>query len=311
MVGGLSKNEDESPCRRCFCDHEGHLLEPSKIKGLISIVIPLYNEEKAVGELLSQLQQVLSTVDFLFQLILVDDASTDATLLNLLSHRKLIDFEIISLQENSGHASAIWSGMRHASGEAIITLDGDLQHPPQLIPVFVEEFRDSNYDVIYAIRNDLSSERWTKRASSHLFFLTTRYIFGLHLIPYANDFRLISFDFFNDLTSKSQGVEVMRALLATHEHSYQRVSFDLRSRQIGETKFTLNKMLKLYAQTLSYASLRRTVFVSLLGLAITSALVVSGFAYSEASLPLFLLGGPTIGFFCLGLVALFLKLKNR
>lgn len=273
-------------------------------------MIPLFNEEASVDNLLFELYQVLNKLPLKAEVILVNDSSTDNTASKLHAASKIFGFKTITFHENSGHANAIWCGMRHAEGEMIITMDGDLQHPPNTILDLISEFTYSNVDVVYAIRNDLSMERILKRSTSHLFFVTFRYIFGLRLIPYANDFRLISKRYFEFVTSESSDIEIVRALLASHHHSYKTVGFNLQARRVGDSKFTFRKMINLYMRTLVYAPWSRSVFLMIIGFVIFGALVLSPFSlyiHPILKASLLILGVLSIG---LGFLVLIPKLRK-
>ncbi len=253
--------------------HDGYESKSATKSAYVSIVIPLFNEEESVDQLIVELSSVLGQIPYSTELILVDDSSNDGTLSKLHAANEVFQFTIISFKKNSGHASAIWSGMKHATGDVIVTLDGDLQHPPSLIPVLINEFHKAKVEVVYAIRNDLLSERWSKRVTSHMFFLTIRYVFGLRLIPYANDFRLIKKSYFDAITTAKTRVEIMRALLASHDHSFHTVGFNLHARKVGVSKFTIRKMLNLYGQTVLYAPRKRSIGLMSIG-AVTSGTFV-------------------------------------
>jgi glycosyltransferase involved in cell wall biosynthesis len=303
-----SQYSDGSFCAYCLCHHD----ENESDKGLgniqVSIVIPIFNEEESIDELLVGLHKVLNKLMMNTELILVDDSSTDESASKLNAASNIYELKIITLHKNSGHANAIWCGMKHAEGEVIITMDGDLQHPPELIPFLISEVEASKVDVVYAIRNDLVSERRAKRITSHVFFFTFRYVFGLRLVPYANDFRLIKRSYFNSITSKATRVEIMRALLATRHHSFKTVGFDLQARKLGESKFTFRKMLNLYLRTLTYVPWGRSVLFLSLGLLISGALL---FLRTNALIhPLFAISLAAVGISSLCLAIIVLSFKS-
>ena len=130
---------------------------------LLSIVVPLYNEESGVGTLFDRVTAVLDRLDIRSEVILVDDGSRDRTAA-LVNERAEKDqrIKLVRLSRNFGHQAAISAGMDHASGDALVVMDGDLQDAPEEIPAFLEKWREG-YDVVYAIRRS-RTEGWHKRA---------------------------------------------------------------------------------------------------------------------------------------------------
>ena len=124
------------------------------MKKRISIVVPVCNEEANVSVMTASLQNVFQSLPYDFTLIFVDDGSTDRTLeeiKKLAAHNDHIFF--ISLARNFGHQNALKAGLDMADGDAVIMMDGDLQHPPDLIPEMLQQW-ESGHDIVYTIRKD-------------------------------------------------------------------------------------------------------------------------------------------------------------
>lgn len=133
-------------------------------KMLVSLVIPVLNESDNVGALWARLRDVTAGVhDTRFEAVFVDDGSTDDTVdrIEALPAGEKLAWIVVSLSRNFGHQAAITAGMAHATGDAVIFLDADLQDPPELIATFLEHFRDG-YDVVYGVRKNRKEPMWLR-----------------------------------------------------------------------------------------------------------------------------------------------------
>jgi polyisoprenyl-phosphate glycosyltransferase len=128
----------------------------------IDVVIPIFNEEQIVKELIFRLQKATSDLNYQFKFILVDDGSTDDTLKHLLtlqgSEPRL---DVIKLSRNWGHQNAYNAGLDHSTGDALIFMDGDLEDPPELFPEFIAKWEEGN-EVVYAVKNSRQRTRFEK-----------------------------------------------------------------------------------------------------------------------------------------------------
>lgn len=138
---------------------------------VLSVVVPLYNEEETVGELLRRLLQTCRTLKEPFELVTVDDGSRDRTLDRLLElSRRNPELRVIRLSRNFGHMAALDAGIVSARGAAVVTLDGDLQDPPELIPRLFEKWREGA-DVVYALRTTREESGLQKTGTSLFYWL--------------------------------------------------------------------------------------------------------------------------------------------
>src|SRR5215469_8089360 len=123
-----------------------------------SIVIPAYNEEETLAELIERLRDVMDLLDGSAETLLVDDGSRDASYqLMVAAHDEDPRFKVLQLSRNFGHQIAITAGLDAAAGQAVVVMDGDLQDPPEVIPRLVERWREG-YDVVFAVRSRRQGE---------------------------------------------------------------------------------------------------------------------------------------------------------
>ncbi len=136
---------------------------------MISVVIPLFNEEKLVGRLLSELMLNLEQTGEAVEIVCVDDGSTDTTLLKLIQFQKEINcLKILSLSRNFGLQAALTAGIDYAKGEYVVLMDGDFQDPPELVPVLYEKIKATGADIVSAVRES-RNEKIVKRIYINIF----------------------------------------------------------------------------------------------------------------------------------------------
>ena len=144
-------------------------LEPTDECPVVSVAVPLYNEEENVRELHRRLDLTLSSLNLPYEIIFVNDGSRDGTA-RLIEELHRLDRHVIPLHlsRNFGHQAAISAGIDHARGQAIIIMDGDMQDPPEVLPRFLEKWHEG-YEVIYAVRQRRKENR-VKRLGYHCFY---------------------------------------------------------------------------------------------------------------------------------------------
>src|SRR6476469_4723299 len=137
----------------------------------LSIVIPVYNEEDVLPLLAQRLRPVADGLDATYEVITVDDGSNDQSPVVLQRlRREWPQLRVVRLRANAGHQAAISAGLACARGDYVVTLDADLQDPPEIIPLMLTAARDDGVDVVYGVRNDRSTDTWFKRVSARAFY---------------------------------------------------------------------------------------------------------------------------------------------
>src|SRR3990172_3583792 len=211
---------------------------------LLSIVIPMYNEEEVFPLLKSELTALKASLGCRVEIILVDDGSTDATY-QLIHEWALEDSSVktIALSRNFGHQIAISAGMDASSGDAVAIMDADLQDPPSLVPNMIAGYCEG-YEVVYGQRAEREGETWFKRASASLFYKLMRRFVDKRLPANTGDFRLVSRRVIEDLRRIREHERFVRGLVAWVGHPQKALPYVRPARAAGETKYPLIKMLR-------------------------------------------------------------------
>jgi glycosyltransferase involved in cell wall biosynthesis len=157
----------------------------------LSIVAPAYNEERNIPAFLAAMIPVLEGIGETFEIIFVDDGSRDGTL-GMLAAAASQDprIKVVGLARNFGKDIALSAGLAHASGQAVIPIDCDLQHPVELIPQFVAKWREG-YDMVIGVRSKRDEEGWLRRTLSQTYYKVMRSMTSVEIPPNAGDFRLL------------------------------------------------------------------------------------------------------------------------
>jgi dolichol-phosphate mannosyltransferase len=212
----------------------------------LSIVVPVYNNSASLSELHSRLLTTLSDIGLpSFELIFIDDGSVDDS---RMVAKKLCDVDprvkMIALSRNFGHQLAITAGFDATSGEAVVVMDADLQDPPEVIPQFVEKWREG-FDVVHGVRRHRAGESLFKVWTAALFYRVLRMLTRTHIIVDSGDFRLMSrraMDAFNGLRERARFVRGMVSWLG---YPQAMVYYDRVARRSGDSQYSFQKMMKL------------------------------------------------------------------
>ncbi|KAF0196929.1 MAG: family 2 glycosyl transferase [Bacteroidetes bacterium] len=210
----------------------------------VSVVIPCFNEKDNIEILYRHLSMILEIYPEL-ELIFVDDGSTDATLETIRSvAEKDPGVRYISLSRNFGHQYALKAGLDHAGGDCVISMDADMQHPPELIPVMIEKWREG-YEVVNTIRGDQKSLSVSKKFSSGLFYFIINRLSSVEIKPGIADFRLLDRKVVDALKQFSENHIFLRGLIPWMGFRQTSVHFEPAERHKGTTKYTFTRMLRL------------------------------------------------------------------
>jgi dolichol-phosphate mannosyltransferase len=230
---------------------------------LLSVVVPLCNEEATVRELRARVCAAMDDVPF--ELVLVDDASSDLTgeiLAGLADTDPRV--RVIHLSRNFGHQAALTAGLEHARGNVIVMLDGDLQDPPELIARMLEHWR-SGSDVVYGVRTERKGEGRVKLATARWFYRLFARVSDVDLSPNSGDFRLLDRRALDALLRMRERNRFLRGMTVWIGYTQTAVPYERDPRFAGETKYTARRMMRFSLDAISSFSWVPLQLATLLG----------------------------------------------
>jgi polyisoprenyl-phosphate glycosyltransferase len=208
----------------------------------LSIVAPAYNEERNLPAFLQALVPVLEKLGEPFEIIFVNDGSRDETL-GLLAAASATDprVKVVSLARNFGKDVALSAGLAHATGRAIIPIDCDLQHPPELIIEMVAKWREG-FDMVLGVREKRDEEGWARRTASRAYYRLMRMMTSVEIPPNAGDFRLIDRKIVDVINKMPERCRFMKGIFAWPGFKTTSVMFQASTRAAGATRWSFFKL---------------------------------------------------------------------
>ena len=298
----------------------------------LSIVVPFFNESDNIDLFLERTERVLRDLIYplggSYEFIFINDGSSDDSVEKLLQHRdRNPQIKIISLSRNFGKESAMCAGLHYATGAAVIPMDVDLQHPPEILPDLFNKWLEG-YDVVYAIRRDRQADSWMKRLTATFFYQLFNQLSETKIPEDTGDFRLMDRRVILALSELPERTRFMKGLFTWVGFRQTGVAYDCRSRASGKTKWN-NRRLWNFAldgiTSFSIVPLRVWAYIGLTVsfLALTYALyltigtVVVGIdipGYASLMVTMLFLGG--LNLFTLGVLGeylgrMFMEVKRR
>jgi dolichol-phosphate mannosyltransferase len=214
----------------------------SAMSPMLSVVAPMYNEEGNVEPFVRAVAKTMAEIGERYEIVLVDDGSGDATWQRICG-LGLPQVRGLRLARNFGHQAAIFAGMAAATGEAVITMDGDLQHPPETIPTLVELWRQG-FHVVNTHRLDAEDSSGFKKLTSRWFYSLFSALTGVPMEAGSSDFRLLDRKPLDALLSMRDADLFIRGQVAWLGFREQRVDYQAAKRLSGTTKFSLKRMVR-------------------------------------------------------------------
>ncbi len=209
----------------------------------LSLVVPVYNEEAALEPFFRTVEPIVEGLADDYEIICVNDGSTDGSLEGLRAMRaRNPRIKIIDLSRNFGKEQALTAGLDHATGDAVVPLDADLQDPPELIPEMVEKWRDG-FDVVLAVREDRHSDSLLKRVTAGWFYRVFRAMSDTDLPENAGDFRLMDRRVVDALKLMTERNRFMKGIFAWAGFRQAQVSYSRPERAAGASKWSGRKLL--------------------------------------------------------------------
>jgi dolichol-phosphate mannosyltransferase len=212
-----------------------------------SLVVPIYNEQAVLPILLRRLDAVMEALDAPVEAIFVDDGSEDTGPI-VLEAKARADrrYRFIKLSRNFGHQIAITTGMEHASGQAVVVMDADLQDPPEVVLEMIAKWRQG-YEIVYAERLSRAAESRFKRLTADLFYRLLAKLSDVEIPRNVGDFRLVDRRALDAFLAMPERDRFVRGMFAWIGFRQTVVQFHRQARAAGETKYSLAKMIRLAA----------------------------------------------------------------
>ncbi len=240
---------------------------PRPARPLISLIVPVYNEADAIPLFLAQLQSRLSVPGAAFEIVFVNDGSRDATLAMLLSVAETRpDVTVVNLSRNFGKEAAMTAGLDHATGDAVVLMDVDLQDPPELVAEFVAKWREG-FDIAYGLRSSRHGDTRLKSASAGWFYAWFNRISDTQIPANVGDFRLLDRRVVAALQQLPERGRFMKGLFAWVGFPSVAVEFQRPPRQAGTTKWNYWRLWNFAIEgvvSFSTAPLRIWTYIGLL-----------------------------------------------
>jgi len=210
---------------------------------LISVAVPVYNEQENIDALYREVVRYLEPLPYRFELIYIDDGSKDATplILDRLSQQDSRVRALI-LARNYGFQTALTCGMESAEGDAVITMDGDLQHPPSLLPTLIARW-EAGAEVVQTIRKDTDGVSWLKKLTSRAFYQLINAISKVHIVEGGSDFRLLDRKVVIGFRRFGERAKFIRGIISSIGYKQEYLEFVAPPRRAGKSKFSLGKMM--------------------------------------------------------------------
>ena len=211
------------------------------MKPYVSIVIPIYNEEKVIDIFHERLNSVLAGLNFTYEIIYIDDGSTDLTLDILKAQQEECNYVvIIQFRRNYGQTQALQAGFDHARGEIIISMDGDLQHDPKEIPVFIKKIEEG-YDIVSGWREKRVDNFWLRRLPSLIANKIMTIVSGVELHDFGTTFKAYQADLLKDINLYSDFHRFIPALAIPLGASVYEQPISNVNRNHGKSKYGLSR----------------------------------------------------------------------
>jgi undecaprenyl-phosphate 4-deoxy-4-formamido-L-arabinose transferase len=241
----------------------------------VSIVVPVYNEEKSLPLLMDRLYPVMSCLGCSFEIIFTNDGSQDLSQEILLKYVQCYPgVKVVEFNGNFGQHMAILAAFKHSTGEIVITLDADLQNPPEEIPRMISEI-ENGYDMVGTVR-EKRQDPYFRRVASRIVNITTNKITGMKMSDYGCMLRAYHRNIINNINACGESSTFIPALAQTFSSKATEIVVGHAERSQGESKYSLYRLLRLNFDLMTGFSVVPLQVFALLGI-ITSLLAI-GFA---------------------------------
>ena len=245
-------------------------------RSLITVIIPVYNEENQICENICVIREYLSQIDMEFELLLVDDGSTDKTWFKLrMLSEEIPRIKALRLSRNFGKEAALCAGLEAAEGDACIIMDADLQHPPELIPEMIRLWKEEGYEVVEGVKSQRGNENPVNKIGAHLFYYLLGKLSGFN-INQASDFKLLDKRVVLAWRRMKERDTFFRGMSAWIGFNRTSIPFTVKSRTKGVSKWSLFKLFKLAINAITSFSSLPLHIVTIMGLIFLAGSLILG-----------------------------------
>lgn len=235
----------------------------------LSIVAPMYNEEKNIDYFIKRLLPLLDSLNMGYEIICINDGSNDNTQEKLINYNKTNPaIKVINFSRNFGKENALTAGLHYSQGQAVIPIDTDLQDPPELIHALLAKWREG-YDVVYALRKKRHGETLSKRLTANLFYRFINFLSETPIPKNTGDFRLLDRKVVDVLNRLPERTRFMKGLFAWVGFKQTGIAFERQPRHLGKSKWNFWKLWNYALDGITLFSTSALKFWSYLGIIIS------------------------------------------
>ncbi len=232
----------------------------------ISIIVPVWNERGNLPILIDEIKKALTPLSYTYSIIFVEDSSTDGTLEYIKDQAVNTDYIFyISLTKSFGHQNALKAALDRTDADAVIMMDGDLQHPPSMLPTLIKKWEEG-YDIVYTIRNDHQDIQYLKKKTSNFFYNIINNLSDIELEQGTADFRLMDHKVVKVFRTFTESDIFMRGLIKWMGFNQIGIEYTSALRGSGESKYTVKKMIRFALQGITSFSTKPLYIAAYLGL---------------------------------------------
>ena len=246
---------------------------------MVSVVLPMRNESRGLDRLFARLVPALSTLGLPYEIVTIDDGSTDDTLARLKAFRdEVAHLKVVSLSRNFGKEIAVTAGLARTTGDVVVVMDSDLQHPPESIPALLAPWRDQGYDLVYARRINLDRGGLLRNAFSKAFYKAFDFMSEVRVDRETGDFTAIDRKVVDAFLAMPERNRFNRGLFAWAGFKTTTVDVTMEERHAGTSQWGFVKLLKLAVGAItSFGTLPLKVWAFIGGLVSASSLIYGAY----------------------------------
>ncbi|MBA2648323.1 MAG: glycosyltransferase family 2 protein [Legionella sp.] len=249
---------------------------PHQYEKMISCIVPIYNEEAIIEDFLIALTNTLQILKHRYEILIIDDGSEDNTLTIIQAIKTRLPFRYFRFSRNFGKEKALSAGLDFARGDAVILMDGDFQHPLELLQKFIAQW-EKGYDMVYGVRQNRVGESWLKRTCANTFYQLTSKINRINIPPNAGDFRLLDRKIVNALQQLPERNRFMKGLYSWVGFKQVAIPYEVQPRLTGHTQWNFYSLLDLAITGITSFTAFPLRMIALGGIGVATIAILYGF----------------------------------